>query len=293
MNAQRTDAAPGRRDTRGAGRRQAGAATISATAASLTIEHKGQQDLVSIADRAVEELIRQRAGGAFPGRRRARRGGRRRAATADRTWVLDPIDGTFNFLKGIPCWGVVAAYVVDGGTVIGLTYDPVHDELFVARRGGGAFRNGTPIRVSGQPTVDTSCLALAYSFRQPDEELCAHGRCGDLDAGLRAPSRRLHRHPAVLGCRRALRRLRHAVLLVLGRLAGLILVEEAGGLATDFVGDYGLLGKGGVVACTPGIGAQVEAISGLRLQSRLTRAGDRRMVACDDGFRKGAIGNAV
>ena len=47
-------------------------------------------------------------------------------------WVLDPIDGTFNFLKGIPCWGVVAAYVIDGRTLLGLTYDPVHDELFTA-----------------------------------------------------------------------------------------------------------------------------------------------------------------
>ena len=52
--------------------------------------------------------------------------------------MLDPIDGTFNFLKGMPCWGVVAAYVVDGRIEIGLTYDPVHDEMFTARRGGGA-----------------------------------------------------------------------------------------------------------------------------------------------------------
>ena len=88
---------------------------------------------------------------------------------AARTWVLDPIDGTFNFLKGIPCWGVVAAYVVDGRTELGLTYDPVGDELFTARRGHGAFRNGARIRVSGNPGVDTSCLALAYSFRQPKE----------------------------------------------------------------------------------------------------------------------------
>ena len=80
----------------------------------LAIEHKGQQDLVSIADRNVEELLRARAG---RGLSRATRCWARRAAgpaMRPRTWVLDPIDGTFNFLKGIPCWGVVAAYVVDG-----------------------------------------------------------------------------------------------------------------------------------------------------------------------------------
>ena len=103
--------------------------------------------------------------------------------------MLDPIDGTFNFLKGIPCWGVVAALVVDGRIEIGLTYDPVHDEMFTARRGGGTFRNGAPVRVSGNQGVDTSCLAVAYSFRQQRESYVAmvdaalhqgfeHRRCG-------------------------------------------------------------------------------------------------------------------
>jgi myo-inositol-1(or 4)-monophosphatase len=231
---------------------------------SLAIEHKGQQDLVSIADRAVENLLRERLAVAFPGDDvLGEEGGGE--GVADRTWVLDPIDGTFNFLKGIPCWGVVAAYVVEGRILIGLTYDPVHDELFIARRGGGALRNGTPIRVSGNAGVDTSCLALAYSFRQPAEsyvdmvqatlqqgfehrrvgstaiQLCwvADGRC-DCFATQYCSS--------------------------WDALAGLILVEEAGGLATDFVGDYGLLGKGGVIAATPGLASEVEAISGLRLK---------------------------
>lgn len=231
--------------------------------AGLTIEHKGQQDLVSIADRAVEDLIRRELAALFPDDAvLGEEGGG--GGDADRTWVLDPIDGTFNFLKGIPCWGVVAAYVVDGRTVIGLTYDPVHDEMFVARSGGGTFRNGAPVRVSGNPTVDTSCLALAYSFRQDRDtyvrmvdaalahgfehrragstaiQLCwvADGRC-DGFATL---------HCSSWDC-----------------LAGLILVEEAGGVATDYVRDYGLLAKGGVVACTPALASQLETISGLRL----------------------------
>ena len=233
---------------------------------SLAIEHKGQQDLVSIADRSVEDLLRERLTAAFPGDDilGEEHGGK---GAADRTWVLDPIDGTFNFLKGIPCWGVVAAYVVDGRIEIGLTYDPVHDEIFTARRGGGAFRNGEPVRVSGNAGVDTSCLAFAYSFRQsPDsyvdmvQAALAHGfehrRTGSTAIQL----------CWVADGRCDCFATRHCSSW--DALAGLILVEEAGGLATDFVGDYGLLGKGGVIASTPALAAQVEAVSGLRLQRR-------------------------
>ena len=66
----------------------------------------------------------------------------------DRVWVIDPIDGTSNFLRGVPYWSVALAYVIEGRTELAVTYDPVHDELFAARRGQGASRNGRQIRVS-------------------------------------------------------------------------------------------------------------------------------------------------
>jgi myo-inositol-1(or 4)-monophosphatase len=214
--------------------------------AALTIEHKGQQDLVSIADRAVEDLIRQELAALFPGDAvLGEEGGG--GDDASRTWVLDPIDGTFNFLKGLPCWAVVAAYVVDGRTMLGLTYDPVHDELFTARRGGGAFRNGEPIRVSGNATVDTSCLSLAYSFRQPKETYVGLVQAA-LDQGF---EHRRMGSTAVQLCYVADGRCDALATLYCSSwdvLAGLILVEEAGGRATDYVRDYGLLGKGGIIA---------------------------------------------
>ena len=231
--------------------------------AGLTIEHKGQQDLVSIADRAVEDLIRGELGTLFPDDAvLGEEGGG--GGDADRTWVLDPIDGTFNFLKGIPCWGVVAAYVVDGKTVIGLTYDPVHDEMFVARSGGGTLRNGAPVRVSGNPTVDISCLALAYSFRQDKD---TYVRMVDAALTLGFEHRRAG-STAIQLCWVADGRCDGFATLHCSSwdcLAGLILVEEAGGVATDYVRDYGLVNKGGVVACTPALAPQLEAISGLRL----------------------------
>lgn len=230
---------------------------------ALVVERKGQQDLVSLADRAVEELIRAELAARFPedGVLGEEGGGE---GDPERTWVLDPIDGTFNFLKGIPCWGVVAAYVVDGRTLLGLTYDPVHDELFTARRGGGAFRNGTPIRVSGNQGVETSCLALAYSFRQPKASY-VHMIQAALDQGFehrRAGSTAVQLGWVADGRCDGLATLYCSSWDV---IAGLLLVEEAGGLATDFLADYGLVGKGGVIACTPALARGVEALSGLRL----------------------------
>ncbi|MEK0081564.1 inositol monophosphatase family protein [Benzoatithermus flavus] len=228
----------------------------------LAIEHKGQQDLVSIADRAVEDLLRRELNALFP--EDAILGEEGGGEDAPRSWVLDPIDGTFNFLKGIPCWGVVAAYVVDGRTLIGITYDPVHDELFTARRGGGAFRNGTPIRVSGNTSVDTSCLALAYSFRQPKETYVGLVKQA-LDQGF---EHRRMGSTAIQLCWVADGRCDGIATLLCSSwdvLAGLILVEEAGGRATDFLGAYGLLGKGGIIACTPALAPELEAVSGLVL----------------------------
>jgi myo-inositol-1(or 4)-monophosphatase len=240
---------------------------------TLEIERKGRQDLVSVADRAVEDLIRRELDRRFPedGILGEEGGLKGDGGTARRLWVLDPIDGTFNFLRGIPCWGVICAYVVGGRTMLGLTYDPVHDELFTARRGGGAFRNGTPIRVSGKETVDTACLALTYSFRQPERSYV------DLVAAALARGfehRRMGSTAVQLGYVADGRCDGLATLYCSSWdvLAGLLLVEEAGGIATDFIAAHGLLGKGGVLAGTPALADELAAVSGL---PRPLRSGDR------------------
>jgi histidinol-phosphatase len=67
----------------------------------------------------------------------------------DRRWIVDPIDGTKNFIRGIPVWATLIALEEEGEVTAGVVYNPVTRELYTARRGGGAFRNGRPIRVSG------------------------------------------------------------------------------------------------------------------------------------------------
>lgn len=232
---------------------------------ALTIEHKGRQDLVSIADRSVEDLIRGELARLYPGE--AVLGEEGGGVEAARIWVIDPIDGTFNFLRGMPCWGVVIAYVVNGRTVIGLTYDPVHDELWTARRGGGAFRNGEPVRVSGAQDSNTACLALTYSFKQAREDYVAlvdraiargfeHRRMGSTAVQLGWVADGRCDGLVTLYCRSW------------DVLAGLILVEEAGGLASDFVARHGLLGAGGVLAGTPALAPLLAEISGLPAPAR-------------------------
>jgi myo-inositol-1(or 4)-monophosphatase len=124
--------------------RQAGklAADFYRSRNTLSIERKGIQDVVSKADRASEDLILTELAGEFPDDGfLGEEGGLRREA--EYTWVVDPIDGTDNFLRGIPFWCVSIALVAARQPLIGVIYNPVADEMFSAVKDGGAFLNGS------------------------------------------------------------------------------------------------------------------------------------------------------
>ena len=203
---------------------------------TLEIEFKGQQDLVSIADRAVEEAIRSHLTHAFPDDDLiGEEGGYASDRGGDHVWVIDPIDGTANFLRGVPYWSVALAYVARGRTELAVTYDPVHDELFAARRGRGASRNGQPIRVSGRSDPGRSAIGTAYTFKASME---AYLRLMEelLRAGL--DHRRLG-SSALMLCHTADGRLDGVAMIYCHAwdvLGGLLLVEEAGGVVTDLRG---------------------------------------------------------
>jgi myo-inositol-1(or 4)-monophosphatase len=221
--------------------------------AQLEVEHKGMQDVVSIADRAVEELIRERLGGAFPeddllGEEGG--GAERRPGAA--LWVIDPIDGTANFLRGMPYWCVALACVLDDRVEIGVTYDPVHDDLFWARRGGGAHRNQCPIRVTGGADPQRAVIGSTFTFKMKIETY-SNLLDGILRAG--ADHRRMG-STALMMCHVADGRLDGCLTGYCNSwdvIGGLLLVEEAGGIASDFIADNGLMAAGGALACTPGL----------------------------------------
>jgi myo-inositol-1(or 4)-monophosphatase len=223
----------------------------------LAVEHKGVQDLVSIADREVEGLIRTRLATAFPddgllGEEHGGDDGGEAGRSAGGLWVIDPIDGTANFLRGMPYWSVALAYLVDGRTEIGVTYDPVHDDLFWARRGAGAYRNERAIRVSERTDPKQAVLGSTYTFKMAVADYVRLIE-GILRAG--ADHRRMG-STALMMCHVADGRLDGCVTGYCNSwdvIGGLLLVEEAGGVASDFIADNGLMAAGSALACTPGL----------------------------------------
>jgi myo-inositol-1(or 4)-monophosphatase len=233
--------------------------------AQLEIEQTGMQDLVSVADRAVEDLIRARLSSAFPeDDLLGEEGGGAERRPGAGLWVIDPIDGTANFLRGMPYWSVALAYVKDDRLQIGVTCDPVHDELFWARRGGGAWRNQTPIRVSDCTDPKQAVIGSTFTFKMKKEAYLTLLE-GFLNAG--SDHRRMG-STALMMCHVADGLLDGCATGYCNSwdvIGGLLLVEEAGGIASDFIADHGLLAPGGALAGTPGLRAMLEQLIAARL----------------------------
>jgi myo-inositol-1(or 4)-monophosphatase len=131
----------------------------------LVIEEKGVQDMVSIADRMVEDHIRAHIDAHFPGDAIVgeERGGS--GGEAGYVWVIDPIDGTACFVNGMHAWCVSIGIMLDGEPVIGVVFDPNADELFHACKGQGAWLKDTRLRVNGTDSVRGGVLGVGFSHR--------------------------------------------------------------------------------------------------------------------------------
>jgi myo-inositol-1(or 4)-monophosphatase len=232
--------------------------------AALAVELKGRQDFVSVADREVEAFVRDAIARAFPGDGFL---GEETAAEFDgdaaRVWIVDPIDGTHNFLRGIPYWNVSIAYAEDGLRTLGAVYDPAHDELFHARRGGGAWRESAAgearLAAAGTASLDSAIVAVGHSDRFVDPRVVALRRAlMDASAAFRNfGSAALQLAHVAAG------RLDAFVELELSAwdaMAGLLLVEEAGGRVAPFPGPAGLTVKAPVVASAPAIADTLAAL---------------------------------
>jgi myo-inositol-1(or 4)-monophosphatase len=147
--------------------REAGALLLSyARRTDLDVATKtSATDPVSAADRASEQLISDRVRAARPqdGMIGEERAGDR-AGTSGLRWVVDPLDGTVNYLYGIPQWSVSIAVEDDDGPVIGVVHDPNRDETFAARRGHGATLDGSPLRITAPARMDAALIATGFSY---------------------------------------------------------------------------------------------------------------------------------
>jgi myo-inositol-1(or 4)-monophosphatase len=121
-------------------------------------------DLVSEADHAAERLIRDRLAAARPGDGILGEEGGDAEGTSGLRWVVDPLDGTINFLFGIPQWAVSIACEDGAGTLAGVIYDPMRDELWSAERDGPALLDGRPVRASERSDLATALVATGFGY---------------------------------------------------------------------------------------------------------------------------------
>jgi myo-inositol-1(or 4)-monophosphatase len=225
--------------------REAGARLREFFAQGVATEYKGDVDVVTVADRTVEKLIRTRLGEAFPDHGIYGEEGTRERMEQEFRWYVDPLDGTTNFAHGFPQFCVSLGLEQraaglkpdeDGTIQAAVIYDPMRDELYTAERGRGAVLNGKPLRVSKTPDLAEALVATGF------------------------PSRKRHQSPNIHfyheftlrshGVRRAGSAALDLAYVAAGRLeafwefnlnpwdtaAGVLLVTEAGGRVSDFAG---------------------------------------------------------
>jgi myo-inositol-1(or 4)-monophosphatase len=215
---------------------------------SLDVIEKQRHDYVSEVDRLAEAEIIRELKRAFP--RDATLGEESGASGSSRNvWVIDPLDGTHNYLRGLPHFSVSIGLLENGEPTLGVIYDPLRDELFTADKGNGAYLNDRRIRASRRDGLSGALLATGFPYRQRRH----------LDAQI-AMTR------VLLGEAEDIRRTGSAALdlayVAAGRLdgyfetglmpwdmaAGCVLVRESGGRYCDFGGRDGMPESGNLVA---------------------------------------------
>jgi len=228
-----------------------------------SVEEKTKNDFVTHADRESEERIIAAIRERFPDDAfLAEEGGPRKGRDGARVWIIDPLDGTSNFVAGFPFWCVSIAAWENEEVVAAVVWDPLRNELYTAERGSGAWRNGTKLSVTGRAGLDGAFIATGFPFRNRHK----------IDAYLAL-------FKAVFVHARAIRRAGSAALdlacVAAGvfdgffefRLApwdvaaGALLIEEAGGRISDFAGGKGYLERGNVVAGSKGVAEGLLAVS--------------------------------
>lgn len=229
---------------------------------AMIFKFKGPQDYLTATDGEVEKLVRERLLSAFPGDTFL--GEEDGGQVSDCTWVVDPIDGTSNFARGIPYFCVSIAFVLKGVASIGVIYQPMSDELFAAAKGMGATLNGEPMKVSTTASLDRSLIEVGRAARQPQADYLAMLE-KVMNAGMMirgAGSGSLALANVASGRVDGLYEIH---MYSWDALAGVVLVEEAGGRVNDFLAGDGLLKGNTIFAAAPGIAGELAAVVGVPL----------------------------
>ncbi|OAI10495.1 inositol monophosphatase [Methylomonas koyamae] len=217
----------------------------------LTIDQKSRNDYASEVDRAAEQEIIKVIRTAFPDHGiLAEESGETKGN--DYTWIIDPLDGTTNFLHGFPHYAVSIALKNKNKLEIGVIYDPTRDELFTAERGGGAMLNNRRIRVTKQNTMRGALIGTGFPFKtmeniEPYLDMFK-AVCADAAGIRRAGAAALDM--AYVACGR-LDAYWEIGVKEWDIAAGVLLVQEAGGVATDFSFNDKYLQSGNIITGNP------------------------------------------
>jgi len=219
----------------------------------IIAQSKGPNDYVSNIDKQAEEIIIDAIKYSYPDHAiLAEESGQH--GDSDTVWVIDPIDGTTNFLQGIPHFAISIAVKQKGKTLAAVVYDPIKDECFTASNGGGAQLNNTRIRVSDKKKLDTALLATGFPFR-------GHQDLGDYMRYFETI------FPLCVDMRRAGSASLDLAYVAAGRLdgfwefglsewdtaAGILIIKEAGGFVGDIKGNPHQEKSKSILAATPGV----------------------------------------
>lgn len=235
--------------------------------ASLEAEEKDLNDFVSRADRESEAVILETIRDAFPEHSvLAEEGGLSGASSGEYRWVVDPLDGTANFLRGVPYFCVSVACMRGTEVIAGVVLDPLRRDLFAAEVGAGARRNGQLLRMNSEQGIDGAFLATGFPFK-------AHPA---IDLYLSIFGDLFRRSRGIRRCGAAALDLAYTAAGVYDgffefRLApwdlaaGTLLIREAGGLTTDLDGGGGFLETGNLLAGGRRLHADLSAVVSARI----------------------------
>jgi myo-inositol-1(or 4)-monophosphatase len=216
----------------------------------LQVSVKGPGDFVTTADLRAERVLRTELSKARPGYAvLMEEGGAEAGSDPRHRWIVDPLDGTTNFLHGIPHFAISIALERDGEIVAGVIYEPLRDEMFWAEKGAGAFLNDRRLRVSGRRRLGEAVIGTGIPFAERGDHALYLGTLS-----------------AVMGATSGVRRMGAAALdlayVAAGRLdgfwefglspwdiaAGILLIRESGGYVTDLAGGHRMMETGDVLA---------------------------------------------
>lgn len=218
------------------------------------IDEKAKNDYVTDVDKKSEEIIKGHIKSHFNNHSILAEESLEEKNTSAFLWIIDPLDGTLNYIHGLPNFAISIALEIEGNLAVGLIYDPLRENIYSAMKGHGSFKNNKRIQVSHSKTLNTSLIATGFPYRIKDI----------IDPYLKVFKDFFMRATGIRRGGSACLDLAYTAEDIFGGFfecalspwdmaAGALLVEEAGGVVTDFKGNDQYLKTGNIIAGSKGV----------------------------------------